>query len=482
DAPDATVSVEQGDGIGAGAGIGLRINGKPEASTRGDLSTQYLLAHLPMLARPESKHVFVLGLGSGITAGALLGHPVELVTIAENCEPVLRAAKFFEPWNRGVLTNSVVKTWHEDGRTVLKLSPQQYDVIISEPSNPWMVGVGSVFSQEFYELAARRLKNGGIMAQWFHVYEMSDAIVALVVRTFSTVFPHVEIWDAETGDLIMLGSKRAWLSNPESYRQVFEREQPRKDLEQVGLISPAAVWARQLASQRTAFAVAGEGPLQSDRFPILEYDAPKAFFIGDNAQALATFDERTWQWELASAQKRTALASLGDGPVRTVFTNFASVNRELDRHLRGHFRQTSEPGEGPDSARKRPMPCVFFPSQHTNAPVLIPAGASPELKRLLEAETLMRNGGARWQEGAGVVETVLDSVARTATQATNWAPSYFAIMTARASLSQGDRQRAKRVVEIGLKIEPDQPELNYLYRIVERETGSSSASVNLGTK
>lgn len=89
DGPDATVSVETRSKQGSDRDYVLRVNGKPDASTQGDLSTQYLLAHLPMMARPQSQEVFVLGFGSGITAGALLGHPVERLTIAENCRPVL---------------------------------------------------------------------------------------------------------------------------------------------------------------------------------------------------------------------------------------------------------------------------------------------------------------------------------------------------------------------------------------------------------
>lgn len=213
DAADATVTVEEGDGVGAAADRGLRINGKPEASTRGDMSTQLMIAHLPILARPESKDVFMLGFGSGISAGALLGHPVSRVVVAENCEPALRAGHLFARWNRGALTNPVVRLWNEDARTILKLSPQQYDVIISQPSNPWMIGVGSVFSREFCELGASRLKEGGILCQWFHVYEMNDDIVGLVFRSFTSVFPHVEVWDAGPGDVILLGSKQPWKSS-----------------------------------------------------------------------------------------------------------------------------------------------------------------------------------------------------------------------------------------------------------------------------
>ena len=161
-------------------------------------------------------------MGSGITAGSTLGYPIEHLTVAENCAPVLRAVRLFDPWNHGVATNSRVRIYREDARTVLKLSPQKYDVIISEPSNPWMVGIGRVFSREFYQLAASRLKPGGIMTQWFHLYEMDDQTLDVVVRTFRAVFPNMEIWDVNDGDIVMLGSDRPWKSDLEAYRRAVQ--------------------------------------------------------------------------------------------------------------------------------------------------------------------------------------------------------------------------------------------------------------------
>ena len=326
DAPDASVAVEQGDGVATSDQLVLRINGKPDATSRGDLATQFLLAHLPMLARPESKDIFVLGFGSGVTAGALLGHPIQQIVVAENCAPVLRAGKFFEPWNRGVLTNRLARIVPEDARTLLKLSPQRYDVIISEPSNPWMVGVGSVFSREFYELCASRLKDGGVMTQWFHVYEMHDGIVALVLHTFASVFPHLEVWDPGTGDLILLGSQKPWVTGPDVWRKVFERAEPGKDLAAIGLTAPDALWARQLASQRTARLFIENGPEQSDEFPVLEYAAPRAFFIGASAKEFLQFDERTRQHQLAPQPKRAALNTATAELLASIFPQFGSVN------------------------------------------------------------------------------------------------------------------------------------------------------------
>ena len=280
DGPDATVSVEKVDGIVAPVELGLRINGKPDAGTLVDVGNQLLLAHLPLLAKPGAKDVFVLGFGSGMTAGAVLAHPIERLDLAENCEPVIQAAPLFGDWNRHVLNDPRTHLWLEDARTVLKLRPQRYDVIITEPSNPWAVGVGSVFSREFYELAASRLKPGGVMAQWFHLYEMQDSLVDLVLRTFSSVFPYVEVWDTGVGDIVILGSKQPWATGPKVFEKGFAIERVRTDMEMIDIHSPEALMARQLASQQTGFAIAGKGPIQGDLFPILEYEAPQAFYLG----------------------------------------------------------------------------------------------------------------------------------------------------------------------------------------------------------
>ena len=359
DSADATVSVEHGDGIGAPADVGLRINGKADASSRADLGTQLLMGHLPMLARPDAKTVFILGLGSGITAGAVLEYPIDRLTIAENCEPVIRAAKFFEPWNRTALTSSRTKLWCEDARTILKLSPQKYDVIITQPSNPWMVGVGSVFSKEYYELGASRLRDGGLMAQWFHIYDMHDGIVSLVLRTFGTVFPHVEVWDVGSGDVILLGSQKPWPDSVTVWQTGWERPAVREDLARIGIRSPGALLARQLASQRTGFAIAGDGPIQTDWFPVLEYEAPKAFYLGQTSSLLGTFDERTWQVWHAPLEKRQRLEALDDDALRPVFAQYGTVNEDLANHLRQHFRRPGSLEDGTFASDPNGSPCVF---------------------------------------------------------------------------------------------------------------------------
>jgi spermidine synthase len=456
DAPDATVSVEEGDGIKAKKGRRLTVNGKTDASTESDLATQMLCAHIPLLSKPDSKDVFILGLGSAITVGAAAAHPLASLTVAENCEPIIRAARYFDEWNRGVLTNPVVRIWNEDARTLLKLSPKQYDVIIAEPSNPWTAGNGSVFSKEFYQLAATRLKPGGLMTQWFHIYDMHDEIVSLVLRTFSQTFPFVEVWDTCGGDLILLGALQPWATGPEVYQQGFSREWVQKDLQRLGINSPEALLARQLASQRTAFAIAGEGAIQSDHFPILEYEAPRAFFLRAASYMLAQYDERTVQADTAPLTKRAVLRGLDDEALKPVFAEFESINSFLNAQVQ---------------ARLQPVPTTANPAQtgmflrSTNsASPTIPDNATPEMRELISASAILQSDD---QDKAAAVDRIAALLVRR-TPKSDWSAGYYAALAAKTSLALGDPAKSRRLVEIGLQTKPYR-ELQYLQRILDRE-------------
>lgn len=459
DAPDATVSVEEAAGADASGDRGLCVNGKPDASTRSDLSTQLLLAHLPMLARPGARDVFIFGLGSGISAGALLSYPAEKIVVAENCEPVVRASQYFTNWNRRVLSDRRTHLRHEDARTVFKLNPQLYDVIIAEPSNPWTVGIGSVFSREFYQLAASRLKPGGVMAQWFHVYEMHDGIVELVLRTFNSVFPHVEIWDSCSGDIILLGSLQSWPTGPDVFRQGFTLAGVKSDLAKIGISSPEALLARQLASQQTAFAIVGDGPVQSDLFPVLEYAAPRAFYIGDTSRMLEPFDERTRQQLLAPAGKLAILQSLPPEQVQSIFSEFTTINYELFVSLRG-------------LAPAATLPCVF----NTNSPRTTipapPAGNPTNAAILTRAATLIGGTIQQRREGIALIESAVEAQS----SSTNRPVAEWVALAATAALSIGDLEPAGRLAVLALKRNPTGAQAAYVARIVERERQSRPAA------
>jgi spermidine synthase len=463
DAADATVSVET---LASQPGeLTLRINGKPDASSEGDLSTQYLLAHLPMLARPKSKDIFVLGMGSGITGGALLGHPIERLTIAENCGPVIRAARLFADSNRGVLTDKRVRILQEDARTVLKLDPQKYDVIISEPSNPWVAGVGNVFSSEFYQFASSRLKQDGIMAQWFHVYEMHDGIVSLVLRTFGGAFPYMEVWDTDNGDIILLGSRVPWKSSPQVFQEVYERPVPRADLQRIGLATPDQVLIRQLASQRTAFAIAGNGPRQSDYFPVLETAAPMAFFIGLPATELFGFDERAAQSPLASAEKRAALGALPDPVLKQIFQKYSSGNRRLVEYVK--WLQTNN---STNLYEPYPLlPLIVRPLKSYSKQVEKPANASVEFSGLVDANALILAEPDQWRKGVETIEQIIFNRQDKNTDSRYWSVPSYAALAARTRLSHGDTTGAAKTIARALATNPQDNQLLFLLRILQRE-------------
>jgi spermidine synthase len=480
DGTDATVAVVTDRQPRSTSERVLSINGKPDGSIIGDLSTEYLLAHLPMLSRPQSKDIFVLGFGTGITAGALLGHPIESITVAENCAPVLEAAIHFEPWNRGVLTNKLTRLYREDARTVLKLSDKKYDIIISEPSNPWTSGIGSVFTREFYQLAASRLNEGGIVAQWFHIYEMNDDVVELVLRTFGSVFPVSEIWETRNGDLILLGAKSPWESSPTVFAEVFTRPEPRKDLEKIDLRSPESVLARQVCSQKTAFAVPGDGPLQSDALPILEYEAPKAFYQGGAAYRLFLADERTYQAAFASEAKRNALSNFSDEQVVDVFRRYGSANLALMEYVswrantRGLSRMREVYHGGPfvDLIFRLPQ---TFPTRAD-----VPPDATGLLTQFLHAEALIHQPATR-TEGAEKMEALLRSFNHQLIDDDRSNPSieWYATKAAQGHFLEGNLARALECVELGLRHFPGDSQLLFMKRLLQAEPAKALRTAEL---
>ncbi|MBI2104171.1 MAG: fused MFS/spermidine synthase [Candidatus Omnitrophica bacterium] len=184
----------------------LRVGGKTDASNGRDMGTQVLAAHVPLLMHADPQRVLVIGLGSGVTLGHAARHPVSLVHCAEIEPAVIEAARYFKKENYGVHEDPKVRIIAADGRNFLRATREAYDVIISEPSNPWMTGVAALFTEEFYELAKARLAPDGIMCQWLQLYGLFPNDVKLMLKTFHEAFPHVSVWSSAPGDLLLIGS------------------------------------------------------------------------------------------------------------------------------------------------------------------------------------------------------------------------------------------------------------------------------------
>jgi spermidine synthase len=197
-----TVSVRRMGGSRA-----LAIDGKVDASNAGDMLTQRLLGLLPVLLHDSPVDALVIGLGSGVTADAVLASgEVQRVDVVEISPEVVEASAYFERENRGVLKKPGVRLLIGDGRSHLQLSTRQYDIIISEPSNPWMAGVAALFTREFFEAVRTRLRAGGVFCQWAHTYEIAEQDLQSIVRTFGSVFPDGTLWLIGDADLLLIGT------------------------------------------------------------------------------------------------------------------------------------------------------------------------------------------------------------------------------------------------------------------------------------
>ncbi|MBI2194503.1 MAG: fused MFS/spermidine synthase [Planctomycetes bacterium] len=189
----------------AGANRFLVTNGVADASTRRTaMRSQLLLGHLPHLLHPAPSRSLVIGFGSGTTLAACLAHPVTRVDCAEIEPAVLDAAPLFDAINRKSYQNPRARIVLNDGRNHLLVEQQLYDVIISQPSNPWKTGVSTLFTTEFYELARKRLAPGGLFCQWFHKFAVAPDDFRMVLASVARAFPHVTLWEHHRSDVLIL--------------------------------------------------------------------------------------------------------------------------------------------------------------------------------------------------------------------------------------------------------------------------------------
>jgi spermidine synthase len=292
DGAGSTVSVNAANLNGRDEYV-LRVNGKPEASTTTDVPTQLLVGHVPALLHPAPRRVLVVGLGSGMTCGAVLRHPeVEQLDVVEISPHVAEAARVFADHNDKVLDNARFRLVLDDAKTFLQTTRQKYDVIISEPSNPWMAGVAGVFSREYYELCRARLQTNGVMAQWVQTYETDDFVVETVLRSFSTSFPLFSIWEPGFGDIVLVGFNKPPVVDFTELRRRFDQPAIKSDFERMDIFRFPVFLAREIVSPQNApFVARPNAPVHSDIYPVLEFAAQRAFFVRADSGFSQNFDE-----------------------------------------------------------------------------------------------------------------------------------------------------------------------------------------------
>jgi spermidine synthase len=256
-------------------GYSLVVNGKSDGNVLGDAPTQVMLGLVAALLHPEPRRALVIGLGSGSTAGWLGAVPsIERVDVVELEPAVLHVAELCAPANQSVLRNPKVHVQIGDGREVLLTTAARYDVIVSEPSNPYRAGVASMFTREFYRAAAARLRPGGILAQWVQAYEIQPASLEAVYATLATVFPSVETWEVNVdGDLLLVATLEPRVHDAELLRSRVLAEPYRSALERIwGVSGIEGLYTGYVANADFAAQLARHsGRINTDDRTILEF-------------------------------------------------------------------------------------------------------------------------------------------------------------------------------------------------------------------
>lgn len=268
-----TVSVRDLGGVRS-----LAIDGKVDASTGADMLTQKLLAHLPLLLHPEPRNVAVVGLGSGVTLASALSHPVLSAEAIEISPQVVEAAQWFEAQNGSALQDPRARLIVGDARSHVLLGSKPYDVVISEPSNPWMAGVAALFTQEFLQGVRRRLAPQGILCQWIHTYDIADPDVRSVVATFLNVFPNATLWMVGDGDVLLIGSVTDEPLPFDRIERGITRARVASDLAGVGVESAFEIHSLYAAGPAALARYGSGAAIQRDDRLSLEFSGPYALF------------------------------------------------------------------------------------------------------------------------------------------------------------------------------------------------------------
>lgn len=291
DGRTATVSVrDQGHGTRI-----ISTNGKPDAGVQmlpdkppsADEPTMIMLGGLPLLARPDAQTAAVIGMGSGISANVLLGSPnLRSVDVIEIEEAMVEGARHFGAFSERVFKDPRAHIRIDDAKSYFASHRKRYDLIISEPSNPWVSGVSSLFSDEFYARIKTHLNKDGLLIQWMHLYETDAAIVSSIVKALAGHFADYRIYASNDSDLVLVASPDKAV--PPLDESMFKVENFRKDFARVGWFKLSDVRFQEIGSRETLHDLfeSNAAPVNSDFFPYVDQNAVRSRFKGESFSLL----------------------------------------------------------------------------------------------------------------------------------------------------------------------------------------------------
>jgi spermidine synthase len=314
DGKTATISL-----IDLGSTRSIRTNGKPDASIETqpglraspDEYTMLLAAVLPLAMKPGAESIANIGMGSGLTTHALLGSPrLKRLDTIEIERMMVEAARHFHPRNQRAYGDPRNHMHIEDAKTFFASAGRRYDVIVSEPSNPWVSGTATLFSEEFYEHIRRYLKDDGLLVQWIQAYEINFGLLSTVFAALGAHMQDYTVYRTGT-DLLVVATPNGTL--PPLTPEVFSYPQLREEMAFLGIRDLEDLQAMRVGGRRALEPLfRGTGfPANSDFFPILDQRAPRARFKNESATVLPGIrDDVAPVLAMIDGESRTPLARI----------------------------------------------------------------------------------------------------------------------------------------------------------------------------
>lgn len=330
DGRTATVSVRRGgDGF-----VTLATNGKPDASmerewldtssarsgqrqlTR-DIATQLLLPIITLAHAPGAQNVAIIGHGSGMSSHVLLGSPAVREAVTIEIEPeMIKASRSFRPANRRVFDDKRSTFVIDDAKSYFASAGRKFDLILSEPSNPWVSGVSGLFTQEFYARVQKQLTDNGVFGQWLHLYELNDGLASSVLSALDAVFPSYEVFFTSNSDILVVAANRA-LRDPDW--SVTKFPGIAKDVERVVPLTPESFEALRLGGRSVLHPVLlNRAAANSDYFPVLDLGAERMRFVRESADGYTGLSAGRFDVVAALSGRRAGFGSSAISPTPEV--------------------------------------------------------------------------------------------------------------------------------------------------------------------
>jgi len=290
DGKTATISL-----VEMGGTTVIATNGKPDAAIQmaggppaPDEITMILAATLPLAMHPSARRIANIGIGSGLTSAVLLRSPAVAELTSIEIEPFMveAARQAYRSRTAPLYDDPRSRIAIEDAKTYFASHPSRFDVIISEPSNPWVSGVSTLFSDEFYQQVTRYLADDGLLVQWLQIYETDLDVVVSILKALSANFADYQLYNVDDSNMLVIASPQRRLGDPAA--SIFQVDGLRPELERAGLTGLEDLTSRRIGNKALldAFLRAQPVPTNSDYFPFVDQNAAKYRFMNRNALPL----------------------------------------------------------------------------------------------------------------------------------------------------------------------------------------------------